>query len=624
MKEQTDFKGLIHGGLLFVYCFGVSVAPPSWGQASMPPTQPAPEATAPLPDPFYLALEGLSKKYGVAFVAEGRPLLSSKTGPLLLQNGDAAPEEAATDPDPTAQQDLSQEEAVQKVAARFDYDAVRHGSVYLLQKLYTNPDDLPEVTPEELRGGLKSLGAPIRFDRTFAKAFASSVNANLLDITKSRHPVTQAEFVYRVLHNGKILHALVDSPASMPDMFMYWLARDFFFLSHDDRARATRDLLANSLPRDPVFHWQPFGQTPVFGYDTQFNPQANRLFIPAGDCDRIVVTPYGTPLPRADYWMRTGTRLPDPDPTDPKTLSAEMKRFLDDNGKSSRAVTIAEALSALNKRVPKGIGSKIYQPDPIYASKRVTMVGTEKLSPETLIQCLAAVYGLGVEHRRDDHVVLTGLPGPTLEDEAAKTYFRGYDKYAQKALPPPLYRVLHARFLAGRTKTKNQEGPRLLEYDTQYEFQRLAATLRNTAMRQFRYLAEPQVKAADKEKLPLSHLGEREQKLFMFAQTIAAYAGHCELAEIPLPPYVTHSNVFQHPGVVKITGGVYQKGGSPTGPYVYDPLYFSRMTSGGSGYSCPDDTARLALFMTYTDPNSGVSYGPVQFLDTSLYLPDLE
>jgi hypothetical protein len=187
-------------------------------------------------------------------------------------------------------------------------------------------------------------------------------------------------------------------------------------------------------------------------------------------------------------------------------------------------------------------------------------------------------------------------------------------------------RVIHARFLAGRTKTKNQEGPELLQFETQYEFQRMGATFRNAAMRMFRYLAEPQVKAQPEEKLALSRLGERERMLFMFARTVSAYAGECELAEIPLPPYVTH--IDDYSANVKITGGVYRKGDSPKGPYIYDPIYFSKinlrqMMQEPSGYSCPDDSARLALFVTYVDPQSGVAFGPVQFLDVSLYLPDL-
>ncbi|MCW3052486.1 MAG: hypothetical protein JWN14_1656 [Chthonomonadales bacterium] len=631
-KVLSCLRGLLRTSALVSVGAGAFSGQASRGQAPMPPSVPAQEAQAPKVDPFFTALESLSKRYNIAFVAEGTPFPPSvKNGTVPSATPDVVPQEEAQDP--SGQKELSQEEVVQKIAERFDYTAVRKGDVYLLTKRYTNPDDLPEVTPEECRRiwlGVDAVasristvnGAPV-MNHT-EKEIAVKVNGNLLQLSKSRHRFTLEEFIDQILygyHGSGIL--TVDQPGNrfIPDLNgkVMSLMSNFVLEAYSDRIQATRSLLANSRPLDPVFHWQTLGQSPVFGYDTQFHPQADLLFIPAGDCDRINVAPYGTPMPRANFWMRTETQLPDPDPTDPKTLPAETKRFLDDNGRSSRAITLAEAIAPINKRVPKTPGYKIYQVDPTYAGKRVTLVGTDKLSPETLMQSLAAVYGLGVEHRRDDHVVLNWV-----EDRSLKQYmYRDYGKPVRAEIPAPIYRVIHARFLAGRTKTKNQEGPRLLDYEAQYEFQRIAASFRNTAMRMFRYLAEPKVKEQPKERLALSQLGDRERMLFMFAQTVSVYAAACEVADIPLPPYLLDRRIFDRfdeGGALKFTGGVYRKGTSPQGPYIYDPIYFSRITNS----SCPDNTARLALFVTYVDPKSGVTYGPVQFLDLSLYLPDLQ
>lgn len=647
-------QGLTRFGMLFLGCWGVSAPPPSWGQAPMPPAPARQEAAPALPDPFYNALDALSQKYHVAFVAEGRPFLAGRNSPAPRANTEQAsgpdpiapvnetpPEEAANS---MPHNSLSAEEAeVQKVAAQFDYDFLHQGSVYLLQKRYSNPEDLPEVTPEECRllwlhcdpvSSRTAMNNGFQVMNHREKQIASAVNAELLNLTRSRRQLTQLDFVHAVLYGsgGSTLilsQGLGRSNPTTADPFSIpLLMHDFVLGSYSDRIRATSSLLANSRPLDPVFHWQTLGQSPVFGYDTQFDPQTNPLFIPASDCDRIVVAPYGTPMPRPDFWMRTETHRPDPDPTDPKTLSPATKRFLDDHGRSSRAVTIAEALVPINKKVPKNPGYKIYAVDRAFAAKRVTLVGTDKLSPETFMQSLAAVYNLSVEHRRDDHVVLTWKP---ILSGRSWTYGQS----VRASISDPIYRVIHARFLAGRTKTQNQEGPQLLEFGTQYEFQRIAASFRNTAMRQFRYLAEPQVKAQPKEKLPLSRLGEREHTLFMFAQTVSVYAAACEAADIPLPPYLIVGLPWDADGIwaasVKISGGVYRKGGSPGGPYIYDPFYFSRITYRATGrdraisdYSCPDDTARLALFVTYVNPQSGVAWPPAQFLDVSLYLPDLQ
>lgn len=134
--------------------------------------------------------------------------------------------------------------------------------------------------------------------------------------------------------------------------------------------------------------------------------------------------------------------------------------------------------------------------------------------------------------------------------------------------------------------------------------------------RMLRYLAEPQVKAQPKQKLALTQLDARSQNLFMFAQTVSAYAGLCEIAEVPTPPFVTNPHDFQ--ANVRITGGVYRKGTSPSGPYLFDPLYFGTMTKVGHYFITPDDTARLALYATYIHPQTGLAVGPVLFFDASL------
>jgi hypothetical protein len=113
---------------LSLCCFGVLAGLPSWGQAPMPPAAPKQEATTPLPDPFYEALEGLSKKYSVAFVAEGAPFLAGKSSASSTPSAAGASEEAGTNLPPSGS--LKPEEVLQKVAEKYDYDAIRQGNVY--------------------------------------------------------------------------------------------------------------------------------------------------------------------------------------------------------------------------------------------------------------------------------------------------------------------------------------------------------------------------------------------------------------------------------------------------------------------------------------------------------------
>jgi hypothetical protein len=579
-KSILCHRGLRLVGSLLCFGFGVLPGQPSWGQAPMPPAASVREATALLPDPFYEALEGLSKKYSVAFVAEGRPFPQAKSGPVLPLNADPAPEEV----DPSPSKDLSPEEAVQKVAGKYDYDAVRQGNVYLLTKRYTNPDDMPEVTPEECLLGLKRLGPATSPGNTEAIAvsndqiMSAQVRGAQVVIERTKQRLTERPSD----RNRGIMQDLVYS------VMLHNLSHNFYFDAAMTRKAVTVLQWENNRTQEPVFRWQTIEKSPVFGYDALFGPQARLFFLPVSDCDRILVAPYGTPVPCQGYTMRYDLALPDPDPTDPAGLSQATKRFLDDNGRSSRAITLAEAIAALNKRAT---GRLVYKVDPAYAAKRVTLVGADNLSPEIVIQSLAAVYGQGVDHHRDNTVHLTNPPFFDMPHtpRAVYTLFHAYDKLVRPEIPAPIVRVMHARFVAGRTKTKNQEGTELLEYGTQGEFQRIAATLRNSAMQMFRYLAEPEVKAQPQQKLALSRLGERERILFAIAQSASVYADACKLTEIPLPPYITDLDDFRQN--VTITEKVYRDN---------------------------NGVLRVALALTYVYPQTGVAYGPVNFFDASM------
>ncbi|MCW3051219.1 MAG: hypothetical protein JWN14_389 [Chthonomonadales bacterium] len=624
MKEQIgkargrERRSLWVGSLLFC-CLSPFATQTASGQAPMPPIPAKQPETAPLPDPFFEALSGLSKRFGVAFVAEGRPFLLGKTGSVPTQGTEPAVGEATATAEVAASSPNDKQAAdaeVQKVANQFDYEAVRQGNVYLLGKRYTNPDDMPDVTLEECRISLRSfLGCVGMYgalhDRKESITSIRSIVINQLYVNaraRSRDAIHDPMSAFQ----GINVNLPGNQRTGIPDF--PWHATSlttlYYFASHRDRIEGVLSMLDRNRAFDPVFRWQTIGQHPVFGYDTQLNPQADPLFLPASDCDRVVVTPYGTLFPRDDWWMRTDTILPDQDPTDPAGLSEQTRRFLDDNGRSSRAIPLSEVIAAINRRVPKKPGWKLYKVDWPYASKHVTLVGADKLPPGELMQSLAAVYGLRVNYNLDDTVVLTMARSENPSPKYVSTYrpigiVDNLSEYVRANFPSPIYRLMHARFLAGRTKPKNQDGPRLLEYETQYELQRMATTFRNSAMRELRYLVEPQVKAQSKAKLPLSRLGEREHILFTLAQTASGFADACELADVPAPPYITRHDDPLLPGRanIRFTGGVYPQDGSPEGPYL---MRF------------PDKNARLALFVTYVSPQTGLTYGPIQILDMPL------
>ncbi len=117
---------------------------------------------------FQDALKALAAKAGVTFVAEGVPLR-----PTLRAND--APDLSAAAPLDTA---------VDRLAAAYDYDATRRGSLFVLKKRYTDPRDLPGVTLAECQLAMQDVvrvlsphmpRPPIRTNTEFVLNLAKSL-----------------------------------------------------------------------------------------------------------------------------------------------------------------------------------------------------------------------------------------------------------------------------------------------------------------------------------------------------------------------------------------------------------------------------------------------------------------
>src|SRR5258708_1154875 len=99
MKAPNSKLAFCHQAILWIgslvlCCLGISAGSRCWGQAAMPPTPPDKAASVSTEDRFYAALEDLSKKYRIAFVAEGTPFPTPKDspGPLLKEGYIPEPE----------------------------------------------------------------------------------------------------------------------------------------------------------------------------------------------------------------------------------------------------------------------------------------------------------------------------------------------------------------------------------------------------------------------------------------------------------------------------------------------------------------------------------------------------
>jgi len=548
----------------------------------MPPATPdkaasvSKEASASVEDTFYTTLERLSKLYNIAFVAEGTPFPIPKDGPRPLLKEGYIPESETV----PSQRHSVIDDIVKQVAAGFDYYSVPQGNVYLLMKRYSNPEDLPDVTPDECRKGLKLFAPLIPQWRVFianARRSFSTTPDGALGMTlqkDSGSSFTEAEWA-RLGEDGIPLSE-VETLHKIEIWGGVWsTVGTYYFHSHYDWIQGTLNEMDTRLPFDPYFHWKAIDRARVFGYDTFLVD-----FIPMNDAQRVFVPLYSTTLPRANFTIRNDYILPNPDPTDPAALSEQAKQVLDSNGKSSHAISLGQAVTALNKRAAK---SEFYKVDDMYAGKHVTLVGTDKVPPQTVMDSLATVYGLHVG-RSGSSTVLTAplvLPvTPFNREELVRAFIN--------VIPAPLYRAYHIN-----VKHVLQEGMPAGVSEapapgvTQDAYLARGVAMHNMVVRMFRYLAQQQFSPGSYGKIPLSRLGDRAHDLFHLARMMRIYADLCGLADCPiLPPYYTGTDDFvKH---VRLYGG-----------------YHGEKNTG----------TQIILSFVYANPDTGEKVGPINFFD---------
>lgn len=526
---------------------GMLVWQPAQGQETVPPAG-AQAATPTLTDRFAQELETLSKRFGVAIVAEGEPF----------------PQPAAR-PQPALNPAFGPDQTIKEFAEFFDYDVLHEGNTYILTKRYTDPADIPDVTPEECRNGLK-LAAKAFPGGSFSSNFANSPDDALIKML-TMHSVgypSEAQWT-RMGQNGIPISELSNFVKHTA-----WLATcKFYYQPFQDRIAGTFAEMDDRPPTNPLFHWKTIDNTPVFGYDTLAID-----FIPLSDADRVVVPTNTLPLPRPGFHLREDVALPANDRTLPTLLSEATKLFLNQAGKSPAVVSLSQAVAALNKR---GADANRYDLDAMYADKHVMMAGTDRLPPEAVMHALAAAYSLQI--RYSNGKVILAAPDPAYATDATQV-----KDTLIKVIPAPIYCAFRLRtvpIVDPATGAVNTPSPTLADYERQ------GIALHNTLLQMFRYLAESQIPSRNGTPRTLSRLGARANSLFMLARMARAYTDLCGVADCPPPPYLVDIAPFMEHATLygRRTGTVYHPG--------------------------------VQLSLTYPDPKTGMPYGPVEFLNSN-------
>ena len=519
-------------------------APPARAQTAVPP---AAKAGAALPNPVVRlvpegtqtladALRQVSKQTGAAFVCEGKPFrVRNSPAPLLSV--------IAKWPDGG----LPLNEAVQKIANAYDYEAERNGGVFLLRKRYTNPDDLPDIPAEELRLSLRDvvrsasgLPAPTVAQTTYAdtsSAFGGKFYQTLSPLQIS-HLVTAQ-------------YGFVQLPVSELTSEQKQMMRDLVISRHIQGAISGPEKVVAALrecdQESTTFGWDNMESLPRRTKTGVLETQTVRVLCclvrENGQTARVPFAPDGrvrrdffdrqvlyrgavedpnrdNTAPKPDDYDKNGTPLPAPNETGPDTF------------------TLAQLAEALTKRqMPSIPGTPHgFSPHEELAQKSVTVISINDRNAEALWRGAGLVYGL--------HVVRALENGPLLMQRPRARVARSLSDLnaaAFSAFPAPLIRlyrgVLHAaeaeelaRPKADYYKPKpgqSAEEKAILLASWADEARTMASLraprrLKDAVYHRFRVLLEPRLKTSETERVLYRDLDVQAHDLWTLALCISS------------------------------------------------------------------------------------------------------
>ncbi len=512
--------------------------PPAAPVQTLPPA--AAQTPSAAPDPavslsplqvllFRTAFQSLSQQAHVTFVAEGQPLkgmLRPQDAPRLNPQGESLSQMAA------------------EVAAAYDYDAERQGSVFVLRKRYTDPADLPDVTLAECAEALSDL-------QKITGAVSPHLNFGLLGSNEAVASLLTSltpEQLERMRDKSRSIPSVdgLDG-AIVPDEEIqansnqqYDLAVQSQGLPLSTLMPEQRDVVrqilmvvcvqlptlglnaqkvSDAAEKDPRFCWHQDSVRRSFGYETSDDVAKNEG-IAKKEATKTYTSLVVTSGFASLYLVNGKPPVMPPDPTQPP-LRPETVPVVE-------SVSLARAMSDLDARdaaVKEAALPKMLV-DAALAHKRVSLFGAENTPPAALFQALADVYGLSVRERSDHRLLLARHPLRIPAD------YVGFPEDIKNSMPLPLRRAVAqnlAREEAGRLSQPSTENGLGMTW---------RKTLTTSALRVLRTAAEPRLKVAKDGRVTLSSLGDREKGAFAVALSVPQVEGLVKLANQGIPPQV--------------------------------------------------------------------------------------
>jgi hypothetical protein len=432
----------------------------------------------------------LSKQQQVAFVVEGEPVEQ----PVDKRQFQRRPNESRT-------------EMVSRLADGYGYAAEKAGNVYILKKLYRAPDDVPDITIEEL---LHSL-------RMAAKVFAS-FNPKMPTMAPEGYPValdilaTLSPKQMEVMSNGQLPVTSLSQPQRAE---MWKIAKHLYVQRVADEVDTGLAQCELASRGNAAFFHKQFPDTRVFGYEYQ--SASGSTFMPADSYKKMLVA-IGVKITNS-VSNHNGIITQNPEPDDsPCTPVPE---------RAKDVVTLRDAVSHLP--ATKEDNYK-YSVDPIIEDKTVIMIGADMAPRQEFVRAISSIYGLRLKQDGGE-ITLTVRGMPAVKDIGTLA------DAIRQTLPSAVFRSLYAH--AHSIPAGREHLPAIAN---QVNYSRAGGWLRQAATNRVRALIEP--------KAPLPHgnvlISSLESRLKMtYALALLCMSGipsTVEFSERPVPDYITDFN----------------------------------------------------------------------------------
>lgn len=507
---------------------------------------------------FSNALDVLARAGRVAFVAEGTPLTLRLSDNQLKAL--ALPEKGA----PLAI-------LVEHVAAAYDYDVERRGSVFLLRKRYSDPRDLPSVTVEEGVEAARDVSRLLdRFNPKVIQAVPPGQPNGLYG--ELMLSLTDEQLQHMGLDNNSfssripLAAALPIAALSPRQRELAWRFALYFHVQvlADDVENARDELRRFQVP-STVFCWNVVSSDPfwraglrAFGYEFVSEREENKpRFWPLGGSDVGMGLRAGGS--RLGEWrsFRAVARVsrpggePFPDTTAPDlaapSSAGEAPSVPPAQAAPNTLSAVAEAFMTAGTGAPAAAEAVV---DEALQAKAITVTGTQYVPAEDLLRAMAAVYGLRVRTQEDGALRLsrhTARPAARLSDLPATL---------ERALPEPLVRALRGparesetvRFenikaLPGESaEALNERWNEAMRQDskTWNEARERPSRMRAEAIRRLRTTVEPKLRAAPNGRVPVLALDETERQALAVATLAECVRALDTFLMKPVPDYLVH------------------------------------------------------------------------------------